>query len=109
MKHISVGEKFSLLIDEHGHLYTWGLDNLKGQLGRNSQEDDTMPQIVDHLEQKYVTYAICGRDFGLALGQNFDCEGNIVGDTEIEFNGNLERASDHGQIAGDISKISNIH
>jgi len=34
MKHVSVGEKFSLLIDEHGHLYTWGSYNDKGQLGR---------------------------------------------------------------------------
>lgn len=68
MKHVSVGEKFSLLIDEHGHLYTWGSYNDKGQLGREQLEEDMMPQICEHLEQKFVTYAICGRDFGLALG-----------------------------------------
>jgi len=68
MRHISIGPNFSLLIDEHGHLYTWGAENRKGQLGREQLQEDMMPQIVEHLEQKYVTYAVCGQDFGLALG-----------------------------------------
>lgn len=50
-----------------------------------------MPQIVEHLEQKYVTYAICGKDFGLALGQNFDQEGNVIGEPDIEFSANFDK------------------
>ena len=30
MKQVSIGENFSLLIDEHGHLYTWGVNNNDG-------------------------------------------------------------------------------
>lgn len=33
IKFISVGEKSSAIIDEDSHLYTWGVDNTKGQLG----------------------------------------------------------------------------
>jgi len=32
---IAVGEKVSAIIDEDYHIYTWGCDNSKGQLGRN--------------------------------------------------------------------------
>lgn len=108
MRHVSIGGKFSLLIDEHGHLYTWGEDNRKGQLGRDQMQEDMMPQIVEHLEQKYVTYAVCGQDFGLALGQNFDQDGNVI-EGEMEFTNHSERIQGPpGDMAGDISKISNI-
>ena len=53
MRHISIGELFSLLIDEHGHLYTWGSENRKGQLGREQLQEDMMPQIVEHLEMEF--------------------------------------------------------
>lgn len=33
IKFISVGEKSSAIIDEDSHLYTWGVENTKGQLG----------------------------------------------------------------------------
>lgn len=33
IRFISVGEKSSAIIDEDSHLYTWGVDNNKGQLG----------------------------------------------------------------------------
>lgn len=105
MRHISIGERFSLLIDEHGHLYTWGSENRKGQLGREQLQEDMMPQIVEHLETKYVTYAVCGLDFGLALGQNFDQDGNVI-EQEMEFN--IERLQQPSELAADISKISNI-
>jgi alpha-tubulin suppressor-like RCC1 family protein len=84
MRHISIGERFSLLIDEHGHLYTWGSENRKGQLGREQLEEDMMPHIVEALDAKYVSYAVCGLDFGLALGQNFDQDGNVM-EQDIEF------------------------
>ena len=93
MKQVAVGEKFSVLIDEHGHLYTWGGQNDKGQLGRNLEHDDAMPQIIDHLEQKYVTQAVVGQDFGLALGQNFDADGNVISEPEIEFTGNFDKTN----------------
>ena len=45
---VSVGEKISAIIDEDFHVYTWGVDNQQGQLGRladlrRSSDDQQMP------------------------------------------------------------------
>ena len=34
IRQIAVGDKVSAIIDEDYHVYTWGLDNSLGQLGR---------------------------------------------------------------------------
>jgi alpha-tubulin suppressor-like RCC1 family protein len=37
MTKISVGEKVSAVVDEDNHVYTWGIANTQGQLGRKSE------------------------------------------------------------------------
>lgn len=39
MLKISIGEKISAVIDEDSHVYTWGLTNNQGQLGRRATND----------------------------------------------------------------------
>ncbi len=57
IRFIAVGEKSSAIIDEDSHLYTWGTDNQKGQLGimrtvGQSAQDINMPQLVESLAYK---------------------------------------------------------
>jgi len=77
IKFISVGEKSSAIIDEDSHLYTWGTDNNKGQLGvplsgSSNPNDINMPQLVESLSFKQVTQVSAGLDFMLALGMDYD-------------------------------------
>ena len=40
-----------------------------------------------------MTQAVVGQDFGLALGQNFDADGNVISEPEIEFTGNFDKTN----------------
>jgi len=45
----------SAIIDEDYHVYTWGLDNSLGQLGRRDtfeQDENNMPSIIESLQFK---------------------------------------------------------
>jgi alpha-tubulin suppressor-like RCC1 family protein len=60
IKAISIGEKSTAIIDEDSRLYTWGVDNSKGQLGiqktqANQDQDINMPQQVESLSYKSVS------------------------------------------------------
>jgi alpha-tubulin suppressor-like RCC1 family protein len=60
IKAISIGEKSTAIIDEDSRLYTWGVDNSKGQLGiqktqANQDQDINMPQQVESLSYKSIS------------------------------------------------------
>lgn len=81
MKTASVGGTVTAVVDKEGHLYTWGTSNKAGQLGREGQpegEEQQMPHLIDFLSTKVVTQVSCGHEFGYALGQNFDTNGEII-------------------------------
>ena len=40
MTKIDIGEKISAVIDEDNHVYTWGVTNNLGQLGRSDSLDE---------------------------------------------------------------------
>jgi alpha-tubulin suppressor-like RCC1 family protein len=81
IKFISIGEKSSAIIDEDSHLYTWGTDNTRGQLGvqkthgPSQNPDINMPQLVESLAYKQVTQVAVGLNFMLALGLDYDERG----------------------------------
>ena len=58
MKKVSIGDSVSGVVDSDGHLYTWGINNTVGQLGRETAslkgEDAQMPQLVEFLSGKIV-------------------------------------------------------
>ncbi len=65
---MDIGPTFSSVIDEEGRLYTWGQSNSMGQMARDLNESNRMPQIVDSFGGKIVTAVAIGQDFGIALG-----------------------------------------
>ncbi len=79
MTSISIGQTFSTLIDDEGHLYSWGISNSLGQLGRHYDPQLKVPQFVDSLVGKVVTRVAVGKDFGFALGQDFSEDGSVLG------------------------------
>ena len=58
IKFLAVGEKSSAIVDEDMHLYTWGIENTKGQLGiqktlsSSQNQEINMPQLVESLAFK---------------------------------------------------------
>ncbi|CDW78422.1 UNKNOWN [Stylonychia lemnae] len=81
IRQIAVGDKVSSIIDEDYHVYTWGLDNNLGQLGRRDtfeQDENNMPSIIESLQFKQVTQISIGGDFCIALGQDFDEYGQPI-------------------------------
>lgn len=76
---IAIGDNISAIIDEDNHVYSWGAENRYGQLGRPNSyegEENGMPQIVESLSQKQVTSISIGQNFCIALGLDFDEQGN---------------------------------
>jgi len=72
VKTIAVGEHTSALINQDGHLYTWGLSNSSGQLGiRNEDEQQNLPVLVTALCERIASTVAVGLNFCIALGQ--DC------------------------------------
>ena len=83
IRSIAVGEKSSAIIDEDSHLYTWGTENQKGQLGvprtNTSQiQEINMPQLVESLAFKQVSQVAVGLEFMLALGLDYDQFGHTL-------------------------------
>ena len=68
---VCVGERTSALINQEGHIYTWGLSNDVGQLGIREENGQSLPVLVSQLAERVATQVECGLDFCLALGQ--DC------------------------------------
>lgn len=77
---VSVGEKTSSLINEEGHLFTWGVSNEEGQLGIFERSSQSLPVLVSSLAEHVVTQVEVGFDFCLALGQDCEKEQNVTED-----------------------------
>lgn len=63
---ISCGHCHTLLLDDEGKVYSWG-SNMFGQLGRDSGDYSHEPQLVEGLEDAFVTQIGCGDYFSAAL------------------------------------------
>ena len=52
---VCVGERTSALINQEGHIYTWGLSNDVGQLGIREENGQSLPVLVSQLAERVAT------------------------------------------------------
>lgn len=52
---ISISETMSALINEDGHLFTWGLSNEFGELGIHEDNPQNLPVMVTALSERVAT------------------------------------------------------
>lgn len=67
IKQIAASQNHSLALDDHGHVWAWGL-NLSGQLGLGNHEDQAKPMQISGLER--IVQVAAGYRFSVALAED---------------------------------------
>lgn len=71
-KEISCGDDHTLILDNNGQIWSFGL-NLNGQLGLGNIKENFLPRKIPNFSNSKITSIVSRGDVSFALSENGDC------------------------------------